>query len=66
VDHSLQVRDDGRQIALGRVHRRLGRRGAAAQRGYGERCDHEQRERLWQPDPIGEKTISGGPVMKPV
>ena len=35
---------------------RFSSRGAAAQRGYGERCDHEQRERLWQPDLIGEKT----------
>ena len=56
VDRSLQFRDDRRQIAVGRAHRRLGRRGAAAQRGYGERCDHEQRERRWQPDLIGEKT----------
>ena len=45
-----------RLIAVGRGHRRLRRRGAAAQRGYGERGQHEQRERLRQPDPIGEQT----------
>src|SRR2546429_7334475 len=53
VDRSLYSRFDRRQIAVGRARRRLRRRGAATQRGYGERCDHEQRERLRQPFPIG-------------